>query len=68
MAPNDEQYAIAARTEEFKKVFPERSTDCGIAEANMVGIAAGLSTCVLDVWQILFSMMKKRMISSWQRN
>lgn len=41
----DADVAVATRSEEFKKVFPERHTDCGIAEANMVGIAAGLSTC-----------------------
>ena len=41
----DADVAVATRSEEFKKVFPERYTDCGIAEANMVGIAAGLSTC-----------------------
>jgi len=28
----------------FKKTFPDRFFNCGIAEANMVGIAAGLST------------------------
>ena len=28
----------------FKEAFPERHIDCGIAEANMVGIAAGMST------------------------
>lgn len=41
----DADVAVATRTEEFKKVFPERYTDCGIAEANMVGIAAGLCSC-----------------------
>ena len=41
----DADVAVATRSEEFKKVFPERYTDCGIAEENMVGIAAGLSTC-----------------------
>ena len=40
----DADVAVATRSEEFKKVFPERYTDCGIAEANMVEIAAGLST------------------------
>ncbi len=40
----DADVAVATRSEEFKKVFPERYIDCGIAEANMVGIAAGLST------------------------
>ena len=28
----------------FKKAFPERHIDCGIAECNMMGIAAGLAT------------------------
>ena len=28
----------------FKKVFPERHIDCGIAECNMMGVAAGLAT------------------------
>ena len=28
----------------FKKEFPERHIDCGIAECNMIGIAAGLAT------------------------
>ena len=29
----------------FKKAFPDRHIDCGIAECNMTGIAAGLATC-----------------------
>ena len=41
----DADLAVATRSEEFRKVFPERHIDCGVAEANMVGIAAGLSTC-----------------------
>ncbi len=28
----------------FKKAFPERHIDCGIAEGNMAGIAAGIAT------------------------
>ncbi|MCL2443871.1 MAG: transketolase family protein, partial [Treponema sp.] len=28
----------------FKKAYPDRHVNCGVAEANMVGIAAGLST------------------------
>ena len=42
----DADLAGATKTEIFKKAFPERFLDCGIAEANMAGIAAGLSTCV----------------------
>ena len=41
----DADLAGATKTGTFKKVFPERHIDCGIAEANMTGIAAGLSTC-----------------------
>lgn len=40
----DADLASATRTGIFKKVFPERHCDCGIAEANMMGIAAGLAT------------------------
>ena len=38
----DADLAAATKTGMFKKVFPERHIDCGIAECNMVGIAAGL--------------------------
>ncbi len=41
----DADLAAATKTGVFKKAFPERHVDCGIAEANMTGIAAGLSTC-----------------------
>lgn len=41
----DADLAGATKTDKFKKAFPERFLDCGIAEANMAGIAAGLSTC-----------------------
>ena len=40
----DADLAGATKTGVFKKAFPERFFDCGIAECNMVGIAAGLST------------------------
>lgn len=41
----DADLAAATKTGKFKKEFPERHIDCGIAESNMIGIAAGLSTC-----------------------
>ena len=41
----DADLAGATKTGTFKKAFPDRHIDCGIAEANMTGIAAGLSTC-----------------------
>ena len=36
--------AAATKTGTFKKAFPERHIDCGIAECNMTGIAAGIAT------------------------
>ena len=39
----DADLAGATQTGIFKKAFPERHIDCGIAECNMVGIAAGLA-------------------------
>lgn len=40
----DADLAAATKTGIFKKAFPERHIDCGIAECNMVGIAAGMAT------------------------
>ena len=40
----DADLAAATQTGIFKKAFPERHIDCGIAECNMMGIAAGLAT------------------------
>ncbi len=40
----DADLAGATKTDTFKKAFPERHIDCGIAECNMAGIAAGLAT------------------------
>ncbi len=40
----DADLAEATKTGVFKKAFPERHFDCGIAECNMIGVAAGLST------------------------
>lgn len=40
----DADLAAATKTGTFKKVFPERHIDCGIAECNMIGIAAGIAT------------------------
>ncbi|HBA64205.1 MAG TPA: transketolase, partial [Lachnospiraceae bacterium] len=40
----DADLAGATKTGMFKKAFPERFIDCGIAEGNMMGVAAGLAT------------------------
>ena len=39
----DADLAAATKTGIFKKAYPERHIDCGIAECNMVGVAAGLA-------------------------
>ena len=39
----DADLAAATKTGTFKKAFPERHIDCGIAECNMVGVAAGIA-------------------------
>ena len=40
----DADLAGATKTGVFKKAFPDRHIDCGIAEGNMMGVAAGLAT------------------------
>lgn len=39
----DADLAAATQTGMFKKAFPDRFYDCGIAEADMIGIAAGIA-------------------------
>ncbi len=41
----DADLAKATRTDLFKAECPERFVDCGIAEGNMIGVAAGLAAC-----------------------
>ena len=52
----DADLAGATKTGTFKKAFPERHFDCGIAEANMVCIAAGMSTMGLVPFASSFAM------------
>ena len=52
----DADLAAATKTGTFKKAFPERHIDCGIAESNMMGIAAGLSTCGMVPFASTFAM------------
>ena len=40
----DADLAAATKTGMFRKAYPDRHFDCGIAESNMMGVAAGLST------------------------
>ncbi|MDD7739684.1 MAG: transketolase family protein [Fusicatenibacter sp.] len=52
----DADLAAATKTGTFKKVYPERHIDCGIAEGNMMGIAAGLSTTGIVPFASTFAM------------
>ena len=52
----DADLAGATKTGVFQKAFPERHFDCGIAEANMIGVAAGLSTMGLVPFASTFAM------------
>ena len=44
----DADLAGATKTSVFMKAFPERHIDCGIAECNMIGVAAGLASTSSD--------------------
>lgn len=52
----DADLAGATKTSTFKKAFPQRHFDCGIAEANMICIAAGMSTAGLVPFASSFAM------------
>jgi transketolase len=52
----DADLAGATKTSVFKKKFPDRHIDCGIAEANMTGIAAGIATTGTPVFISSFAM------------
>ena len=52
----DADLAEATKTVYFKKTYPERFFDCGIAEGNMVGIAAGLAAAGKTVFASSFAM------------
>ncbi len=52
----DADLAAATKTAVFKKACPERFFDCGIAEQNMVGVAAGLATTGKVVFASSFAM------------
>ena len=52
----DADLAAATKTGMFKKEFPERFIDCGIAEGNMIGVAAGMATTGYTVFASSFAM------------
>ena len=52
----DADLAAATKTGVFKKKFPERFFDCGIAEGNMMSVAAGLAATGVPVFASSFAM------------
>ena len=52
----DADLAAATKTGIFKKACPERFFDCGIAEANMMGVAAGMAAAGKTVFASSFAM------------
>ena len=52
----DADLAGATKTGIFKKAFPERHIDCGIAEGNMMGVAAGLAAAGMVPFASSFAM------------
>lgn len=52
----DADLAAATKTGVFKKEFPERHIDCGIAESNMMGVAAGMAAAGMVPFASTFAM------------
>ena len=52
----DADLAAATKTGTFKKKFPDRFFDCGIAEGNMMSVAAGIATTGMTVFASSFAM------------
>ena len=52
----DADLAAATKTGMFKKAYPEKFFDCGIAESNMMGVAAGLASTGYTVFASTFAM------------
>ena len=52
----DADLAGSTKTAVFAKAFPERHINCGIAEGNMMSVAAGLATCGKTVFASSFAM------------
>ena len=52
----DADLSGSTKTSTFRKEFPDRHINCGIAEANMMGIAAGLASCGKTAFASSFAM------------
>lgn len=52
----DADLAAATKTGTFKKAFPDRFFDCGIAESNLMGVAAGIASTGMVPFASTFAM------------
>ena len=52
----DADLSKSTKTADFKKVYPERFINCGIAESNMISVAAGLASTGKTVFASSFAM------------
>jgi len=52
----DADLSKSTKTETFKKAYPDRFINCGIAEGNMVSVAAGMASCGKVVFASSFAM------------
>ena len=52
----DADLSKSTKTESFKKAYPDRFINCGIAEGNMMAVAAGIATCGKVVFASSFAM------------
>ena len=52
----DADLSKSTMTDKFKSVYPERFINCGIAEANMMCVAAGLASCGKTAFASTFAM------------
>lgn len=64
----DADLAAATKTGVFKKAFPERHIDCGTAECNMMGIAAGLAAAGMLPFASTFAMFASGRAFEQMRN
>ena len=64
----DADLAAATKTGAFKKAFPENFYNCGIAEQNMMSIAAGVATTGKTVFASSFAELEYELPFEWERN
>ena len=61
----DADLAEATKTIKFKKAYPDRFFDCGIAEGNMMSVAAGIAAAGKPVFASSFAMFGKPLSTRW---